>query len=182
MLPDPGQRSKGESSSFMPNKCSMPRRIARRWFILVIALTATVNAWGQAASQQLTREKNETAETAADPGEPASALTDAQTTTKPSAPTKQKKTTTAKPKKEKRGRIVVAPIPISSPAVGSGLLFVAGYVSKLNRMIKSHRRPCLVSLVRLRAMVRAAAVSVGVCTSARTSIRRLLRQARARQF
>src|ERR1043165_4128526 len=30
------------------------------------------------------------------------------------------------------GSVVVAPIPISSPAVGSGLLLIAGYVRKVN--------------------------------------------------
>jgi hypothetical protein len=35
-------------------------------------------------------------------------------------------------KKEKRGSWVIAPIPISSPAFGSGLLLIAGYVFKLN--------------------------------------------------
>lgn len=37
-----------------------------------------------------------------------------------------------KPQSEKRGSLVIAPIPISSPAFGSGLLVVAGYVFKLN--------------------------------------------------
>lgn len=39
----------------------------------------------------------------------------------------------AKDKKEKRGSLVIAPIPISSPAFGSGLLLVTGYVFKLNQ-------------------------------------------------
>src|SRR6266850_4999803 len=43
----------------------------------------------------------------------------------------------AAPKKEKRGSLVVAPIPISSPAFGSGLLLIAGYVFKLNEQDKS---------------------------------------------
>ena len=33
-----------------------------------------------------------------------------------------------KAKKEKRGSIVVAPIPISSPAIGSGVLLAGGYI------------------------------------------------------
>jgi len=41
------------------------------------------------------------------------------------------------PKKEKRGSLVIAPIPISSPAFGSGLLLIAGYVFKLNEQDKS---------------------------------------------
>lgn len=39
----------------------------------------------------------------------------------------------AKPKKEKRGSIVIAPIPISSPTFGSGLILGLGYVFKLNK-------------------------------------------------
>ena len=41
----------------------------------------------------------------------------------------QKKATT----KEKRGEIVIAPIPISSPAIGSGLLLGFGYVFLLSK-------------------------------------------------
>src|SRR6185295_17958497 len=36
----------------------------------------------------------------------------------------------AAPKKEKRGSLVIALIPISSPAFGSGLLLIVGYVFK----------------------------------------------------
>ena len=35
--------------------------------------------------------------------------------------------------KEKRGSLVIAPIPISSPAFGSGLLLITGYVFKLDQ-------------------------------------------------
>jgi len=37
----------------------------------------------------------------------------------------------AKPPKQKRGQFVIAPIPTTSPTVGSGLVFVLGYVFKL---------------------------------------------------
>jgi hypothetical protein len=47
------------------------------------------------------------------------------------APTAQE-TAAGKPKKPKRGTLIIAPIPISSPAVGSGLVLVFGYVFKLN--------------------------------------------------
>jgi hypothetical protein len=40
-------------------------------------------------------------------------------------------------KKEKRGSLVIAPIPISSPAFGSGLLLITGYVFKLNEEDKT---------------------------------------------
>jgi hypothetical protein len=35
-------------------------------------------------------------------------------------------------KRDKRGSLIIAPIPISSPAFGSGLLIISGYVFKLN--------------------------------------------------
>ena len=41
-----------------------------------------------------------------------------------------------KAKKEKRGSIVVAPIPISSPAIGSGVLLAGGYIFPLRKSDK----------------------------------------------
>jgi hypothetical protein len=46
---------------------------------------------------------------------------------------KKQKDDTVKGKSEKRGSIVIAPIPISSPAFGSGLLLIAGYVFKFDK-------------------------------------------------
>src|ERR1043165_2086211 len=37
------------------------------------------------------------------------------------------------PAKEKRGSLVIAPIPISSPAFGSGLLLITAYVFKVDK-------------------------------------------------
>src|SRR6185437_7318536 len=37
------------------------------------------------------------------------------------------------PAKEKRGSLVIAPIPISSPAFGSGLLLITAYVFKFDK-------------------------------------------------
>jgi len=48
----------------------------------------------------------------------------------PSGPQKGKE---SKQKAEKRGSIVIAPIPISSPAFGSGLILIAGYVFKFDK-------------------------------------------------
>ena len=41
-----------------------------------------------------------------------------------------------KSKKPKRGRFVIAPIPVSSPALGSGLVFVLGYVFPFSQQDK----------------------------------------------
>src|ERR1043165_3657117 len=43
------------------------------------------------------------------------------------SPSPQTKSAPAQPKKEKRGSLIIAPIPISSPAVGSGLILGLGY-------------------------------------------------------
>ncbi len=56
-----------------------------------------------------------------------------QTSAGPKAsPSPSPKDAGTKPKKEKRGSLVIAPIPISSPAFGTGVVLVAGYVFKLN--------------------------------------------------
>lgn len=54
----------------------------------------------------------------------------------PQLPAKQQDDQT-KPKKEKRGSFIIAPIPISSPAFGSGLLLITAYVFKLNQEDKT---------------------------------------------
>jgi hypothetical protein len=45
----------------------------------------------------------------------------------------QQKEKVKKQKGEKRGSILIAPIPISSPAFGSGLILIAGYVFKFDK-------------------------------------------------
>jgi hypothetical protein len=45
----------------------------------------------------------------------------------------QQKGAQGKQKKEKRGSLIVAPIPISSPAFGSGLLLIVGYVFQFDK-------------------------------------------------
>jgi hypothetical protein len=74
------------------------------------------------------------------------AHTTAHTTATAPASTKQQKTTSAKPKKPKRGQLVVAPIPVSSPAVGSGLVLVGLYVFKVKEDDKKSP-PSVVGLV-----------------------------------
>jgi hypothetical protein len=69
-----------------------------------------------------------------------------QTSAKSTAPAKQEKTDTAQPKKAKRGQLIIAPIPITSPAVGRGLVLVVGYVFKLNQEDKKSP-PSTVGLV-----------------------------------
>lgn len=47
------------------------------------------------------------------------------------------KNSQTKPKKEKRGSFIIAPIPISSPAFGSGLLLITAYVFKVDENDKT---------------------------------------------
>src|SRR6185295_3628853 len=76
------------------------------------------------------------------PGKPPTQTDSANQTSAPAAQTKKKSSGPSKQtsppaqKKPKRGEWVLAPIPISSPAVGSGLVLVAGYVFKLNQQDK----------------------------------------------
>lgn len=58
-------------------------------------------------------------------------------TTKGSQPHAKQQQDQTKPKKEKRGSFIIAPIPISSPAFGSGLLLITAYVFNLNQQDKS---------------------------------------------
>src|SRR5882672_10468904 len=58
--------------------------------------------------------------------------------TEPSqSPAKQQKDDHTKPKKQKRGSLIIAPIPISSPAFGSGLLLITSYVFKFDEQDKT---------------------------------------------
>ena len=52
---------------------------------------------------------------------------------KPSPDPNQKTTPTTKPQKKKRGEFVIAPIPISSPAIGSGLVLALGYIFQVDK-------------------------------------------------
>jgi hypothetical protein len=65
--------------------------------------------------------------------QPTPAATSQTEDTTPS-PSKQKMTDTKKPK---RGTWIFAPIPISSPAIGSGLVLAVGYVFKLDQNDKA---------------------------------------------
>lgn len=100
-----------------------------------LALTAIIigatfaSAWGQTAVPSPAKDESAAADQASGP---ISAPQEAQQKPSPKPPTDDKDDK-GKPKKPKRGSFVIAPIPISSPAVGSGLVLVLGYVFKLNQ-------------------------------------------------
>ncbi|MGB7924596.1 MAG: BamA/TamA family outer membrane protein [Pyrinomonadaceae bacterium] len=62
-----------------------------------------------------------------------SAVSTSQTNDQSPESTKQQPDDQGKQKSEKRGSLVIAPIPISSPAFGSGLLLIVGYVFKFDK-------------------------------------------------
>ena len=99
-----------------------------RLLISLIALfIAGVSVLAQSATSPLKQDKNK-----AQPGEQSS-FDLAATTEKTVNEADRQETSSAKAKKPKRGQLIIAPIPITSPAVGSGLVLAVGYVFKLNQ-------------------------------------------------
>jgi hypothetical protein len=94
---------------------------------LILFLIAGVSVQAQSATSPLMLEKNK-----AEPIEQ-TLFDQGATTEKTANDADQQKTTSAKAKKPKRGQLIIAPIPITSPAVGSGLVLAVGYVFKLNQ-------------------------------------------------
>jgi Omp85 superfamily domain len=106
---------------------------------LILVGCAFVNAWGQTAAPS--PEKEESASSDQVSGStpvPISSASDPKPDQDPTlsptpTPTPKDQDDKGKPKKPKRGSLVIAPIPISSPALGSGLVLAIGYVFKLNQ-------------------------------------------------
>ena len=101
--------------------------VGRLSLTLILVVSAGLSVWAQTATSQPAAEKDD-----AEPSRQTSESAD-QSKDKTSASGEQEKPTTEKPKKAKRGQLIIAPIPITSPAVGSGLVLVVGYVFKLNQ-------------------------------------------------
>jgi hypothetical protein len=118
---------------------SWQQQQVRLGLALVVIGCAFASAWGQTAVPSPSRavfspEKEESVESEAE-----SVASDRASGSNRPAP-KQDPTPTPKdlddkgqPKKPKRGSLVIAPIPITSPALGSGLVLAIGYVFKLNQ-------------------------------------------------
>src|SRR5688500_10079851 len=99
--------------------------------LLVLLLTLVISlgsiGFSQSASATPAKANNEVNQL---PGSPSKTDDESSVSRAPSEPQAGEK---AEPKKEKRGSLVIAPIPISSPAYGAGLILVAGYVFWLNQ-------------------------------------------------
>src|SRR6266850_976978 len=108
------------------------RGIWRLSLTLILVLTAGVIVRAQTAPSQTSPDKS-----AVELAQPTLSDAGGQSPAKPTAKTSNSsarlKPSTAKPKKSKRGELILAPIPISSPAVGSGLILAVAYVFKLNQ-------------------------------------------------
>src|SRR5215216_6288056 len=104
----------------------MARAVSVLTLVVILALAECVSAASQSplpANQTDEGSQNSSSSDQAKDHAPASAT--------------QKDQETDKKKTEKRGSLVIAPIPISSPAFGSGLLLITGYVFKLNEQDKT---------------------------------------------
>jgi len=66
-------------------------------------------------------------------GDPASVSTEARSADKSSSQEVRASGPQTSPNKKKRGEFIIAPIPISSPAVGSGVIPVVGYIFPLTK-------------------------------------------------
>jgi len=112
-------------------------------FVLLLVLIAGGRVLAQTATTEPTPEKSvNSTPVQTSPGPTATTSTAETTAAKPTsakakpavpAPSGSQKTEPETPKKPKRGSFIIAPIPISSPAVGSGLVLALGYVFKLNQ-------------------------------------------------
>ena len=96
---------------------------------LILVGCAFVNAWGQTAGPSAGKEESAASERTSGSTPGANGRQPEQDPT----PTPKDQDDNAKPKKPKRGSLVIAPIPITSPALGSGLVLAIGYVFKLNQ-------------------------------------------------
>ena len=98
--------------------------VTRIGIALTLIACTFPNGWAQTRSPNPVIDQNHELSSASDKAkkseEPAPAANE------------QDKDDSAKPEKKKRGSLIIAPIPISSPAIGSGLVLVLGYVFKLS--------------------------------------------------
>ena len=130
---------RGNGSTLMPHTRPIVRSIRSLSLTLLLVVIGSVRILAQAETAQPAPEKGEAApaaHTSSDPDDQPTPLTKAEKTAKSAVANGQKKTAHAQSDKPKRGQLIIAPIPISSPAVGSGLVLAVGYVFNLNQKDK----------------------------------------------
>src|SRR5215218_2792457 len=96
--------------------------------VVILSLTPCITAMSQSPSSLPANQTHEGRQNSV-PSDQAKDHVPASATEKDQEPEKEKQ--------DKRGSLVIAPIPISSPAFGSGLLLITGYVFKLNEQDKT---------------------------------------------
>jgi hypothetical protein len=106
--------------ALIPNALGFCRALSAAALVVGLIVSANSLALSQNASQKPAKE------TEIDKGS-------VSTPTQSPDPVEDQQDDKEKEKKQKRGSLIIAPIPISSPAFGSGLLLIVGYVFQLNQ-------------------------------------------------
>ena len=111
----------GETRSRLSKRTAVRRWLAAYLLVAVSLAAGGPRAFGQSPGPTPSTEGDAVGGKTASAGQPGDAPTPTPT------PQQDEK------KKEKRGSFIVAPIPISSPAFGSGLIIIAGYVFQFDK-------------------------------------------------
>src|SRR5829696_3071134 len=119
--------NKNVNRSQLLKYADIARAVSVVTLVLILALAECMTVRSQSPSPPPANQTKEGSQSS--PSDQAKDHTPASTTQKDQEPEKDKQ--------EKRGSLVIAPIPISSPAFGSGLLLITGYVFKLNEQDKT---------------------------------------------
>jgi hypothetical protein len=114
----------GATGSGAPKSSAVCRALATYFLVAISIIAGSTTARSQSPSPTPAQEGDATNKKAAPTSQTKEPLPPSLT------PPKDDK---GKQKKEKRGSFVIAPIPISSPAFGSGLLLIVGYVFKFDK-------------------------------------------------
>lgn len=118
------KRLVGTASAELPRVAAVCRALAAYLLVTVTAASGCQMVFGQRPDPTPAQQGDAVDEKTVTKGHDGDPTADSS-----SQPNDDKK----KKKKEKRGSIVIAPIPISSPAFGSGLILIAGYVFKFDK-------------------------------------------------
>ena len=114
----------GETGSGLPTTAAVRRSLASFLLVATSITAGSSHAFSQSPSPTPATEEGAVVEKTVSTGQP-----DGSPVASPTPPKDDKE----KQKGEKRGSFVIAPIPISSPAFGSGLILIAGYVFKFDK-------------------------------------------------
>jgi hypothetical protein len=114
----------GETGSGLPTTAAVRRSLASFLLVATSITAGGSHAFSQSHSPTPAKDEDAVVEKTVPTGQP-----DGSPVASPTPPEDDKE----KQKGEKRGSFIIAPIPISSPAFGSGLIVIAGYVFKFDK-------------------------------------------------